>query len=80
MDKRTALITGAGRGIGAAIAKRLAADGFNIVITCLSVEEPAEEVADECRALGAEAITLYGNCADSAVCKDWIAKSLDKFA
>ena len=55
---KTALITGASQGIGACIAKTLAADGFNIAIDCYSqreVENGGEEVAAACRALGVEA-------------------------
>jgi len=43
---KTALVTGGGRGIGEAIARRLAADGFRVVV-CGRSEEPLKRVADE---------------------------------
>ncbi len=79
MDKRVALVTGASRGIGAAIAVRLARDGFNVALTCLKGVERAEEVAAECRALGAETLVLSGDCADPVVCRGWVEKTIEKF-
>lgn len=50
-----ALITGAGRGIGRAIARRLAADGFGVLINYRSSGEGAEALATEIREAGGEA-------------------------
>ena len=48
---RTALVTGGGRGIGAAISRRLAKDGYRILLTYCNASKPAEMVVDEIRDL-----------------------------
>lgn len=54
----TVLITGGSRGIGAAIAKRFAKEGYQIVIHYLNSHEQANETARECMALGANVMTI----------------------
>lgn len=63
-----AIITGGARGIGAAIAERLAADGHTILINCVSNTEKAEGVAEKCRALGVTATVRPWNVADYDAC------------
>ncbi|MEO6171567.1 MAG: 3-oxoacyl-ACP reductase FabG [Arenimonas sp.] len=66
MKDLTVLVTGASRGIGHAIAWRLAQDGFNIVVHCRSRIEEAEQLCTEIRALGVQARTLCFDIADRA--------------
>lgn len=54
---KVALVTGAGQGIGRAIALRLAGDGANIAIADLN-EDPMKAVADEVRAIGRKTTTV----------------------
>ena len=60
------LVTGSSRGIGAAIARRLARDGYNLVLHCRSDRPAAEAVAYETRAAGAETRILQFDIADRA--------------
>ena len=57
---RTALITGGGRGIGAAISKQLAKDGYRILLTYCNSAKPAEMVVDDIRNTGIDAVAA--NC------------------
>ena len=56
-ERRVAVITGAGRGLGRAIALRLAADGTDVAVLARSAAE-VEAVAEEARGLGARALAL----------------------
>ncbi|MFS8063841.1 MAG: 3-ketoacyl-ACP reductase FabG2 [Luteimonas sp.] len=62
------LVTGASRGIGRAIALRLARDGFDIIVHCRSRREDAEAVAAEIRAIGPAARVLCFDVSDRAAC------------
>lgn len=52
LAEKTAVITGASRGIGRAIALKLADDGFNILVNYMSNDEAASKVKDEIKSLG----------------------------
>ena len=78
----TALITGSSRGIGAAIAKRLARDGYNIIINDVSQEildTAGKEVADECRALGVQAECYAADVSDYSQCETMVKWAKEKF-
>lgn len=65
-QRRTALVTGGSRGIGAAIAQRLAEDGFNIAIAYLRSADAAEQVAAVCRDRDVEAEAFKADAASTA--------------
>lgn len=64
MSRPIALVTGGGRGIGAATSKRLAADGYDILLTYNTSSKPAEMVVDDIRNTGADALAVKVNCND----------------
>ena len=60
-----ALVTGAGRGIGRAIALRLAKDGYNIILNYLSNDQAALETLEEIKATGSDAELLKFDVSDN---------------
>ena len=69
-----ALVTGASRGIGAAIALALAKAGCDLALTCLSSVEKAEQVAQVCRESGVQAIVYQADVSSEADCRTLLGK------
>jgi len=63
---KVALITGASRGIGAEIARRLARDGFRIIVNYAGRRDAADAVAEAIRADGGEALVVQADVGDAA--------------
>ena len=62
-DRRVAIVTGGGRGIGRAIAARLAGEGVNLAISFRSNDAAAEETAERVREAGAKCELFKGDVA-----------------
>ena len=77
MTDRCIIVTGASRGIGRAIALRLASDGFDVVVHGRSRREEAEAVAAQIVALGRQARVLMFDVADRGACARALAADIE---
>jgi 3-oxoacyl-[acyl-carrier protein] reductase len=77
--KKTAIVTGASRGIGRAVAKRLAQDGFGVAVNYLSNASEAEQVASEIQRIGSNAIAVKADAANQADVERLFEETMKKF-
>src|SRR5262252_11195635 len=73
---KTALITGASRNIGRAVALAFAAEGADLVLNTRVNGDELDAVAGECRKAGVRVVTGLGDVGDPAVCQGLIERGL----
>jgi 3-oxoacyl-[acyl-carrier protein] reductase len=79
LEGKVALVTGASRGIGRAIALELARLGANVAVNYAGSEAKAKEVVEEIKAMGREAIAVQANVADSDAVNNMVKEVLSTF-
>jgi len=77
-ERRTAIVTGSARGIGKAIAAKLAADGMNVVISDI-MEEAAQKTAAELQKLGIQAIAVKTDVSNAKDAEALVKWTVEKF-
>ncbi len=79
LDGKIAVVTGASKGIGASIAKHLAAEGASVVVNYASSKEGANRVVDEIVSTGGKAIAVQANVAKKAEIEHLFAETQQAF-
>lgn len=75
---KTCIITGASAGIGLALARQLAAQGANLALAARD-QAKLDQIAEECRQLGGDAIGIATDVADQKACEHLVARTAERF-
>ncbi|WP_300278583.1 3-oxoacyl-[acyl-carrier-protein] reductase [uncultured Subdoligranulum sp.] len=78
-SRPAALVTGGGRGIGRAICLALAKAGFDVCINYASSAAAAEQTAEDCKALGVQAVTMQADVTDPVQCQNLVEAAAKTF-
>lgn len=78
LNGKVAIVTGSGRGIGRAIAMRLAADGATVVVSDIMFDN-AQKVAAEIEAAGGKSMSIKTDVTNEADVNELVAKTVEKF-
>ena len=78
-DNPVAIVTGGSRGVGAATAKMLSENGWNVIITCSSSIEEAEKVAKNCSNESSQVLALQADVSIDSDCIATINKSIEQW-
>ncbi|HEA3934485.1 TPA: 3-oxoacyl-[acyl-carrier-protein] reductase [Staphylococcus aureus] len=76
---KSALVTGASRGIGRSIALQLAEEGYNVAVNYAGSQEKAEAVVEEIKAKGVDSFAIQANVADADEVKAMIKEVVSQF-
>jgi 3-oxoacyl-[acyl-carrier protein] reductase len=76
LTDKVALVTGGSRGIGAAIAKRLARDGAAVAITYASAQQKADEIVRTIKDTGGQALAIHADSADAEAVKSAVTETV----
>ena len=79
LQNKTAIVTGAARGIGAATALKLAQEGADVLLTYSKSKDKAEALAQQIRSLGRKAVTLLADAGNADSTKDIIDTAIKEF-
>lgn len=79
LENKTAVVTGASRGIGLAVAKKLASQGANIAILYVGKEEEGENAKKEVEALGVKVGLYYCDVSSFSESKETVEKIIEEF-
>lgn len=78
LEEKVAYVTGSGRGIGRAVALKLASEGARLVVNDLD-KEPADEVVAEIKAAGGEAIAVVGSVTEDGFAARFVNTGIEAF-
>ena len=79
LEGKTALVTGASRGIGAAVALRLAAEGAAVAVNYAGSKDAAEAVVEAIRTAGGSAFAVQADVSDKAACDTLVGQAIAEF-